>query len=84
MSNRIELLKLEFRKTLKQCEGYNDDRSLFARVYNNLVDAVKEFESFEVKNPIIKVAFSEQYNKEMNELKELRKSLFMRNMISDF
>ena len=81
-SDRLFYLNVKYRSTLKQCTGHEDDRLLFINCYNLLVDAIREFESLDIKNPIIKLAFSDRYHKEAQRLDEQFKSLVNRGMIT--
>jgi hypothetical protein len=81
-SNKIFCLQIDFKKVLKQCEGHNDDRQLFINCYNNLVDATKEFENLTISNPLIHVAFNNQFKKEEEQLHKQVQSLAKRNMIN--
>lgn len=79
----VALLALEYGKLSEELESsfFKDDRKLFTNVYNNLMEAVKEYISLAPKNPIIRVGFNMKYNQEMSELKKLKASLTSRNMI---
>ena len=81
-SNRVELLKVSYKRVLTQCEGYEDDRKLFISCYNQLMDAVLEFEILDIKNPIIHVAFNEKFKKEREQLDKQAKGLLERGMIN--
>jgi hypothetical protein len=71
----------DFKDTLKQCEGYLDDRGLFKNWYNQLLEAIEEFYRYEIKSPIIRIAFNDKFDKEFKELKLLEISLKNRNMV---
>ncbi|MCM3042801.1 hypothetical protein M3201_24390 [Paenibacillus motobuensis] len=83
MTRRAELqhLELRFKNTLKKCAGKPNECKLFMMVYSNLVDAVEEFYSANIKNPIICVGFNQAYQKMFNKLLSLERSLINRKII---
>ncbi|BFH18190.1 hypothetical protein J6TS7_29360 [Paenibacillus dendritiformis] len=78
---QLNQLKVCFKSTLKKCEGGDYDRKLFVCMYENLVDAIKEFYSLNIKSSIIYVGFNIIYNEKFDELKSLEASLKERGMI---
>jgi len=78
---KLSHLSIHFGMVAKKCEGVKDDRGLFAAIYNNLVDAIEEYCTLDIKNPVIAVGFNEIYMKKFNELKDLEASLKARGMI---
>lgn len=82
ISNRTIILHLEFDNVVKECLDYHDDRALFISMFDQLMEAVREFESFTFKSPIICVAFDTQFDLRRVELKELQASLQKREMIT--
>lgn len=77
----LSYLDVSFGRTLKKCEGKQHDCKLFVSIYNNLVDAIEEFHSYDIDNPIIQVGFHMIYKEKFEELKSLEKSLQERNMV---
>ncbi|MCD9024335.1 hypothetical protein [Cohnella silvisoli] len=78
---KLSHLSIHFNRTFKKCEGGDYDRKLFVAMYNNLVEAIEEFYSLEIRSPIIAVGFNEIYEKKFDELKDLEQSLEARKMI---
>jgi pantothenate kinase len=81
-SNKLKLINLKFAKSYKKCkENQSADRMLFVNSVDMLVSAVKEFEALKVKSVLIKMSFSDMYEKKMYELEQLEASLKERIMI---
>lgn len=78
-----KLLEITFKKTLKQCDGFTDDRLLFINCYNSIKRAIEEFEEIEekIKSPILRIGMKEKINEQEEELKQLESHLKERNMI---
>lgn len=77
---KYQLLKFKFNKTYIICIKENRaDYNLFVSMVDNLLDAIKESET--LKNPILKVAFNNYYEKCEKEIADLEASLKARKMI---
>lgn len=82
-SERINLLDIYFKESLTkaiQSERYGDIQ-LFINRTVMLVEAVKEYDSFNVQSPIIKIAFTQKFNEDFEELLVLKDSLVERGML---
>lgn len=57
------------------------DIQLFINCYNLLMDAIAEYEAFEVNNILNKKAFHDMFLKECDYLRYLKNSIVERNML---
>lgn len=80
-NNKLALIHLRFRDTTIKCKDHDDDRKLFLNILENLIKAILEMESLNIESAMLKVAFNEKFNKEMDNLESLQTSLKERNMI---
>jgi hypothetical protein len=80
---RLKLWDLEnrFKDCYSKCTGYGDDRKLFTNIYEYIEKSVKEFYQYDFESPMILIAFTEGFKKELEELAALETSLKARNMI---
>lgn len=80
--NRLETLRIQFGETYATCKKQNSaDWKLFTNCLENLLEALKEFDSLEVNSVIIKMGFTSQFEIEVQKLEAYEKSLKERNMI---
>jgi hypothetical protein len=82
-SDRILILDMYFKESLAKAikTDRKGDIQLFINSTVMLFEAVKEYESFNVQSPIIKVAFNQRFNEKFEELLQLRDSLVGRGML---
>lgn len=82
-STKIELINLKFGTSYIKAKKLDQstDLGLYVRSLELLVESVKEFESYNIKSPMIKIAFSTKFKEEMEKIEKLEKSLVVRNML---
>lgn len=83
---RYDMMEVKFNETMKKCsekinEGHKADWLLFVNSVKSLLEALREFDQYTFKSPIIRTAFSKKFNENIEELEKLQASLKRRGMI---